>query len=389
MSLETGQSIKIPCPIDIHAHLREPGGQDQETIASGSYAALRGGYQAVFDMPNNPGGQQTWTVDRLNEKITIGERTAYTDIGFYAGVDLANPDLSQLRQMVDRAAGLKLYLGRTTGTTEEFGLDQARAPIDEWIGRAKQLGPPYPPILLHAREAVGAEVADYVASRDYPVHWCHVSTAAEIVSCRTLRARHGQNFTAGVTPHHLTMTARDADFKYGWPGGRMMPPLASEVDGAALLAAFNMADLQILETDHAPHTTADKLAAEADNPTGETAADCTTCFGVSGIEFVLPIMISLVKRRQIKLGRLVDSLRTQPARLLGLKDAGRSETAIRIGPYVLAEADRVGRSQNHPYLGWTAWSRVEQVAPHSQVGWSADGRGRTWQSQVLRPGSQI
>lgn len=389
MSLSAGEEIKIPCPIDIHAHLREPGGTGQETIASGTYAALRGGYQAVCDMPNNPGGQQTWTADRLADKYARAERSARSDIGFYAGVDLAGPDLAELGRMVGRAAGLKLYLGRTTGNTEEFGLDQAREPIDEWIRRARERGRPYPPILLHAREAVGAEVAEYIARSDYPVHWCHIATPGEIASCRMLRTRYGPNFTAGVTPHHLTMTARDADFKYGWPAGRMMPPLGSETDAGALLAAFNMADLQILETDHAPHTEADKLAAEADNPTGETEAGCTACYGVSGIEFILPVMISLVVRRRIALDRLVDALRYQPARLLGLEDKGRSTTTIAIGPYVLDQNDRIGRSQNHPYAGWVAWGRIDQVAPRGQIGYDRGGQARTWPARVIRPGSSV
>ena len=151
MSLKPGQELKIPSPIDVHAHLREPGGTDKETIASGTYAALRGGYQAVFDMPNNPGGCQTWTRQRLDEKYQIGRQTAQTDIGFYAGIDLADPNLDQIPLMINRAAGLKLYFDHTTGNTEEFGLDQAREIIDQWLVHGRQQPAP-PPILLHARE---------------------------------------------------------------------------------------------------------------------------------------------------------------------------------------------------------------------------------------------
>ena len=309
MSLEVGQELKIPSLIDVHAHLREPGGTDKETIASGTHAVLRGGYQAVFDMPNNPGNCQTWSRQRLDEKYQIGRQTAQTNIGFYAGVDLANPNLDQIPLMIDRAAGLKLYFGHTTGNNQEFGLDQAREVIDRWLVCGRQQPIPSP-ILIHAREGVGAEVADYIAGRGYPIHWCHVSTTTEVSACHRLRQTYGQLFTAGVTPHHLTMTARDADLKYGWPGGRMMPPLGNEVDSQALLDALDKEQIQIIETDHAPHTTKDKLAAERNNPTGDDSPGCNTCFGVSGIEFVLPVMISLVQRHQIRIDRLLDALYT-------------------------------------------------------------------------------
>ena len=200
MSLETGKEIVVPSPIDVHTHLREPGGTDQETIASGTRAALRGGYQAVFDMPNNPGGCQTWSRKRLEEKREIARQTAETDIGFYAGVDLADPNFDQLRKMVPLAAGLKLYFGHTTGNNREFGLDQAREVIDFWVSQGRRLNRGQPPILLHARETVGEEVADYIARQDYRVHWCHISTATEIAACRRLSQRHGYLFTAGVTP---------------------------------------------------------------------------------------------------------------------------------------------------------------------------------------------
>lgn len=392
MSLEAGSRIEIPSPIDIHAHLREPGGTEKETIASGTQAALAGGYQAVFDMPNNP-NIPTHNHQALEQKLGIARRTANTDIGFYAGVNLDDPALDEFPAL-SAAAGLKLYLGHTTGNKKEYGLDQSREAIDHWVGH-NQAKPQQPPILLHAREGVGAEVADYVASAGYPVHWCHVASASEAADSQRLRQKHGDKFTAGVTPHHLTMTARDADYKYGWMGGRMMPPLGSEADGEALTAAFNAGWLQIIETDHAPHTDDDKLEAETANPTGEDHPDCTTCFGISGIEFVVPIMISLVKRRQIKMDRLLDAIFDQPAKLLGLNTQNNpNKTTIQIGPHVLEEKDRAGQSRNHPYVGWTAWGRIERVVSRGRVRYNypsqqATPAGTDWQPRILTPGDEL
>lgn len=361
MVFTPGEVITIPSPVDVHAHLREPGGEDKETIASGTRAALAGGYQMVCDMPNNPGAP-THTRERVWEKIDLASTTTNTDIGFYAGVDLENPNFGEFKGMMGRALGLKLYLGHTTGNTSEYGLDEARLAIDTWITIARDLGH-RAPILLHAREGVGAEVADYIAGQGHVAHWCHVSTESEVESVRRLSGEYGGDglFFAGVTPHHLTMTDRDADLKYGWNGGRMMPPLGKEADGDALLDAFNSGDIAILETDHAPHTKEDKDRAERENPTGDTSVDCTTCFGVSGIEFVLPVMMSLVQRGVIDNERLIDSLRAQPLSMLGIRAGRKAETVLVIEPYTIGESDRAGKSQNNPYVGWGAWGRVKDV----------------------------
>lgn len=357
-----GESITIPSPIDIHTHLREPGGEEKETIATGTFAALAGGYQAVFDMPNNPSPYQTWSEEELDRKIGIARTDAYTDIGFYAGVDIDNPAYEEFPGMVRKAAGLKLYMGHTTGNTKEHDLDAVRPIVDAWIAEARTVGIS-PPILLHAREEIGSETAQYIAGAGYPVHWCHIATKTEVRAATALTMKFPAFYTGGVTPHHLTMTARNADFQQGW-NARMQPPLGSEADAEELLYAYNSGLVQILETDHAPHTKTDKLRAEGENPAGDTDPSCTTCFGVSGIELVLPVMTGLVRRGQTTMERVVDSLHHQPLRMLGIgamAAAHRAETRLRWEPHVIAETDVVGKSSNTPYIGWMAGARVESV----------------------------
>lgn len=358
--MKAGEIISIPSPIDVHVHLREPGGEDQETISSGTSAALSGGYQAVFDMPNNPDGHQTHTEAKLDEKIDIAQRDSKTRIGFYAGVDLENPNFDEFPMMAVKAAGLKLYMGHTTGNAKEYDLETALPAINGWMNIAKILGIPQPPILLHARDEIGAETAEYIAKQDRRVHWCHISSETEVRAARELTKKYPHVYTGGVTPHHLTMTERNAKFQQGWNGARMQPPLGKEVDAEALLDAYNKSDIQILETDHAPHTREAKLKAEAENPKGHTDPDCTTCFGVSGIEFVLPVMFSLVEREEITLERLVDSLYDQPIKMLGMYKTGspRAQTELHVGPRVIGEDDIAGKSRNNPYLGWTGWATV-------------------------------
>lgn len=362
MSLHYGETITIPSPVDVHAHLREPGGEDKETIESGTLAACRGGYQLVCDMPNNPGGMETRSEERVDEKAHIALRSAHTDLGINCGVNFDQPAFEEFPKMVRKVTGLKGYLGFTQGNTTEYGLDESRASFDEWIKQANLAGV-RPPVMLHAREGVGEEVADYIASQDYPVHWCHVSTKTEIDAVQRLnkKFRDAGLFFSGVTLHHLTMTSIDANFKYGWPGGRMMPPLGDEVDHDALMHAYNNGEIPILETDHAPHASNNKTKAEIENPEGHNHPDCTTCFGISGIGQVIPIMTSLIMRGETTLERLVDSLRTQPLRMLGVHDSQSAKTDIFIDPYQLHEDDFYGKSRNTPYLGWTAWGKVLDV----------------------------
>ncbi|RYX79485.1 hypothetical protein EON76_02085 [bacterium] len=363
MNLRVGETIQIPSPIDVHMHLREPGGEEKETIETGTCAALAGGYQAVFDMPNNP-GRPTWTEARIDEKRAIADRSAHTGIGFYGGVDLENPAFEEFPGMSRKAAGLKLYMGHTTGNIKEHDLTVARPVIDEWMRVSRENGV-VAPILLHAREEVGADTAEYIARHEYPVHWCHIATDSEVIKATQLTRRYPEFYSGGVTPHHLTMTQRNADFQQGWNGARMQPPLGNEHDAERLLAAYNNSAIQILETDHAPHTLSDKLKAETDNPTGDTDSSCTTCFGVSGIEFVLPVMTSLVRRRLTTMDRVVDSLYDQPIKMLGLRNTRRigamalnKKTDLLIEPYVIGEQDATGMSRNTPYIGWTAGARV-------------------------------
>lgn len=366
---QAGEQLWIPAPVDVHVHLREPGGEQSETIASGTLAAEDGGYQLVCDMPNNPNGNETVSAHRVLQKKRIAENDSFTDIGFFSGVDFDNPDMGEISAIAPLTIGPKYYMGFTTGNATERTLDDVRDYTDAYITETQSQGR-WQPISLHAHGEVGYETARYIAMQGNPVRWCHVSSAEEVKYAEQLQKDFPGLFWAEVTPHHLTMTDRDADLKYGWNGGRMQPPLAEGPDADALLYAYNKGTLAILATDHAPHPAAKKLAAELENPTGVNEPDETTCFGVSGIEFVLPVMFSLVARNMITTDRLIDSLHTQPLNMLGMPrrhPARSAQTQIEVGPYVIGEDDLRGKSRNTPYINWTAWARVLAMKKHGQM----------------------
>lgn len=357
MKLHVGDRIPVRSSLDVHVHLREPGGEDQETIASGTWAAFAGGYQFVADMPNNPNGMETHTEERLDQKRQMGQATANTKIGFYAGVNFDNPDHDELARMVMKSLGIKFYMGETTGNKKDRDLDTVRPTADYWIEQNRKAGKKSP-ILLHAIGEIGADTAEYIARCDYPVHWCHISTKKEAEMAAKLTTLYPGLFTSEVSPHALTMTERNGD-QQGWNGARMQPVLGQEHDAQALMYYFNHGLIQILATDHAPHTHAAKMKAEAENPEGITGTDCTTCYGVSGIEFVWPIMATQIMHGHTSFERVEDALYTQPARMLGLDTSNdQSVTTLEIGPWVIGDKDVKGKSRNTPYVGWTAWAKV-------------------------------
>lgn len=354
--LEIGSVITIAAPIDPHAHFREPGTNTSETIASGSYAALIGGYQMAVEMPNTP-DRPTHSEERLAEKQAIARRTSHIDIGFNAGVNLANPDLDQLPRMMGRAVGLKLFMGETYGNSTVYTLDDAREPIDVWIDEAEKCGL-QAPIFLHAEGEIGAEVADYITRREHHAHWCHLSSAEEAEWSRKFTEERRQYFTSEVTPHHLTMTDLNAE-QLGWPGGRMMPSLKKEADHDALIWAFEKGYISAIGTDHAPHPMEPNMQAERENPHGHTGEGCTACYGVSGIEFALPILMRQVLLGKFTLSRLQDAMYTQPLHMLGIDERQMpAKTVLHINPYRIEKEHIVGGSENTPYINRMAGAKV-------------------------------
>ena len=349
-------TFTINSPVDPHAHLREPGTNKSETIASGTLAARKGGYQAVFDMWNNP-GHFTVSEERIDEKQEIARRTSNVDIGFYAGIDLSNPDIDQIPRMIGRAAGLKLLMGKTTGSDRIYTLEDAKPAIDLWIDEARERGL-HAPILLHAEGGIGEQTVGYIVRKDHHAHWCHLSSAKEAKAAGKFTKYYMQYFTSEATPHHLTMTDINAE-QLGWLGGRMMPSLKKEADLEAVRYAFNRGDIQAVGTDHAPHPIEEKMRAERENPHGHTGDGCVTCFGVSGIEFALPILMRQVKLGHIAMDRLEDAMYAQPLRMLGIPQSQmRAKTTLEFEDWRIGEKDIVGGSENTPYIGRMAAAKV-------------------------------
>lgn len=281
------KTIQLPAGIDPHVHLRDPGGAHKETFFSGTSAALAGGYACVLDMPNNK--PPVADLDALAAKERVASQ-AVCDYGFWWGGTSDNSAL--LPDAAQRCAGMKLYMTHTFGP---LLVDDPAALV-----RLFRAWPAEKPIAVHAEGT--ATLAAMLLGRLYGkwIHICHVSEAWQIAAIRKAKEQ-GFNVTCEVTPHHLFLT--DEDTARLGPLGQMRPPLGTRADQQALWDNLDVIDM--LATDHAPHTLAEK---RGENPPP----------GVPGLETALPLMLTAVGEGRLTLDKLVHMIHGAPARLFGI-----------------------------------------------------------------------
>jgi dihydroorotase len=341
--------LKIPGLVDVHVHLREPGGEHKEDMASGSAAALAGGVVLVLDMPNTyPPVVDAGT---LALKRRLAQEKAVCDIGFFVGASELNAE--DAAGLAGEAAGLKIYLDQTYGPLRMRSLAALLAHFRTW--------PADRPIAVHAE---GLSVVTAIGlARVYGrrLHLCHVSRADEIALIRAAKES-GANVTCEVTPHHLFLTEADAE-RLG-PYGSMKPPLATEADRAALWANLDVVDC--IATDHAPHTPAEK---EGDAPPP----------GVPGLETMLPLLLTAVAARRLSLERMVQLTHDAPLRIFGLPEP--ADSWVEVDPdvrHTLGSGGLLTRCGWTPFEGMPAVGKVQRVIVRGQTAF--DGR------VLVRPG---
>jgi len=358
----------VVCPgfIDLHTHLREPGGEDKETIATGTRAAAAGGFTGVCAMPNtdpvNDGAGITRAIlDRARgegvvrvypigaiTKASLGEELAeYGDLreaGCMAVSDDGRPVASA--RVMRRA----LEYAQTFGLTvidhcEEPALSEG-APMNE--------GPVA--TLLGLRGAPGAGEA-IVVERDIllaeltggRLHIAHISTAAAVDAVRRGKAR-GVRVTAEATPHHLVLTdvaVRESGYD---TSTKMNPPLRSEADRRAVVEGLRDGTIDCIATDHAPHTVDDKRV-EFDR----------AAFGIVGLETAVALCLDrLVASGQLGIAELVALMSRNPARILdlpggSLEPGGPADvTVLDPGRRIKVNPARFeSKGRNTPFAGWT------------------------------------
>ncbi len=376
----------LPGVIDTQVHFREPGLDHKEDLETGSRAAVMGGVTAVFEMPNtNP---QTTSAAALEDKLARAKGRMHCDHAFYVGGTHENvADLPELERLPG-AAGVKVFIGSSTGSLLVADDPGVRAILQVIRRRAafhcedeprlnerKPLRVPGDPsshpvwrdeiaALTATRRLV--TLASEVGAR---VHVLHVTSAEEIAYL----ADHRDVASVEVTPHHLTMAAPDCYQRLGTLA-QMNPPVREARHRAALWRGILDGVVDVLGSDHAPHTLEEKAKAYPDTPSGMT-----------GVQTLVPLMLDHVAAGRLSLERFVDLSSAGPARLFDIACKGRIVMGYD-ADFTVVDLKRRATITN----GWIA-SRA-QWTPHNGLevtGWPVGtfvrGRKVMWEGELTTP----
>jgi carbamoyl-phosphate synthase/aspartate carbamoyltransferase/dihydroorotase len=342
------KTIRLPGLVDIHVHLRVPGGEHKEDFRSGTAAALAGGITTVLAMPNTD--PPLTTVERWRRAQRQAEAEALCDVSHYAGASPAHTD--QLAALGREAVALKIYLNETYGPLRVETLSILLACFRRW--------PRTRVIALHAEGQSVAVGVGLAAAFARPVHFCHVSHKEEIALIAAAKER-GLPVTCEVTPHHLFLSG--ADLPRLGPLGEVRPRLGSQADVEALWAHIDTT-VDCIATDHAPHTPVEKR--------GETPPP-----GLPGLETALPLMLTAVSQGRLTLDRLVELMAANPRRIFGLPE--QPSTWVEIDPrtsYELADEGLHTKCGWSPFSGMRVRGAVRRVVLRGNIVY-ADGQIKT------------
>ncbi len=358
----------LPGVIDDQVHFREPGATHKEDLASGARACAKGGVTTFLEMPNTSPAATTQT--RIDEKLALAAAKACVNFGFYIGATPRNvPDLIA----AERTPGIKIFIGSSTGDLL----------VDDQAALERIFAETTLPICAHCEDettvrrnqallAGTTNVADHSRIRDHEAaivatrraidlakrhrhrfHVLHVSTGDEVA----LLADPQGLITAEVCPHHLLFSIDD----YERLGSlvQMNPSVKTTADNARLWDALNAGVIQVIATDHAPHTLEEKAKPYPSSPSGLPA-----------VENSLALMLDQAQRGKTTLRRVVDAMCDAPARVWDIVDKGRIAEGFDADLVLvdLAKTATVRREDQVTKSGWSPWEGA------TLTGWPV----RTW-----------
>ncbi|MFD1018106.1 dihydroorotase [Thalassobacillus hwangdonensis] len=377
--------LAAPGFVDVHVHLREPGGEYKETITTGTEAAARGGFTTICAMPNTrPVPDTAETMEALQKKI---ESDAKVRVLPYASITTR-----QLGKELVDMEGLK-QAGAFAFTDDGVGVQAAGMMLEAMKGAARhnssivahcedntliqggaihqgetseKLNIPGIPSVCESVQIARDVLLAEAAGCHY--HVCHVSTKESVRVIRDAK-RAGINVTAEVTPHHLILNENsfdkdDAMFK-------MNPPLRSQEDQQALIKGLMDGTIDFIATDHAPHSEDEKKEGMLTAP-----------FGIVGLETAFPLLYTnLVKTGPFTLNELINFMTAKPAEVFGLPygrlEEGAPADMILIDLEKTMTIDRssfASKGKNTPFHGW----KVEGCPS-----WTMVGGNIVWEEQVI------
>ncbi len=333
-----GEIIQLPGLIDVHTHLRVPGGEHKEDFQTGTAAALAGGITQILGMPNTSPSLSTPEV--MQATYTQADADIFCDVGLFAG---ASPeDMELLPQLAAHAKALKIYLNDTFGPLRVEDVPTLRTCFQTWP-REKM-------IAMHAEKQSVAVGIGLAATYNRPVHFCHISRREEIELIADAKAQ-GLPVTCEVAPHHLFLSVRD--FAQMGTLADMRPVLGSQSDVDALWEHLT-STVDCIATDHAPHTLAEK---QSDTPPP----------GVAGLETSLVLMLTAVQNGRLTLERLIELMATNPRRIYDIPEQPDTHIEVEMTPTIIRNADMHSKCGWTPFDGREVAGKVQKVVLRSET----------------------
>lgn len=373
----------LPGVIDTQVHFREPGLTHKEDLETGSRGAVAGGVTAVFEMPNtNP---LTTSAETLAEKIRLARHRMFCDFAFYVGGTRENIDDIPALERLEGSAGIKVFMGSSTGNLlvdDERSLDRIIARLgrraafhaeDEarLISRMGLRVPGDPsshPVWRDEEAALLAttRLVSLAEKHKRRVHVLHISTAAEMAYL----AEHKGWASVEVTPHHLTL---DGDEAYARLGTyvQMNPPVRGAAHREAIWRGLAQGVVDVLGSDHAPHTRAEKDHAYPGSHSGMT-----------GVQTLVPIMLDHVNAGRLTLQRFVDLTSHGPQRLFGIRNKGRIAAGYDADLTIvdMKRTETITNAWIESRCGWTPYDG--KTVTGWPVGTLVRGQRAMWQGEL-------
>ena len=370
--IDVGHQVILPSGIDVHVHFRDPGFPHKDDFYTGSLAAAFGGITCVGDMPNTQ--PATISKQTLVDKQEIAQKKSVVDFGLYAGI--TNQNWEQASDLSSFCTGWKIYLGSSTNALL-LQMEHLADALSAFQSTKK-------PVFVHAEDesclqkhsfnsmnlhdhlrSRPSQCEEYALSRilriakevTTPIHICHLSSAegAELMRHRP------SHVTVGCTPHHVLCDVDHVTGPDQW--WKVNPPIRSSFDRQNLWQAISEGVIDVMESDHAPHSLQEKEKTFADAPCG-----------IPGVETMYPLLLGLVHQNHITMERVMQLICQHPARLLGIPKG-----SIAVGH----DADLVVVDLQHP-------EKITAESLHSNCGWTPyEGRKGVFPSMVFLRGKTL
>lgn len=354
----------LPGVIDSQVHFREPGLTHKEDIGSGSAGAALGGVTCFFEMPNTD--PNTTTAEALAWKVARARATSWVDFAFYVGATKDNAAQLGALEQLEGAAGVKVFLGSSTGTLlvdDPAVLEQVMrsgkrrmACHSEDEARLKERKPLTAGARVHVHPDWRDEECAVKSTRNLlalakkvgrRVHVLHVTTAGEV----PLLAAAKDLVTCEVTPQHLTLFAPDCYDRLG-TRAQMNPPIRTREHYTALWKGVADGTFDVLGSDHAPHTLEEKARPYPASPSG-----------MPGVQTLLPVMLNHVSEGRLSLERLVQLTSAGPARVFGLASKGVLEVG-KDADVTLVDLKRAHEFTAKEMANKSGWTPFEGMTVH-------------------------